>query len=208
MKPGKYIIEFSNENDAMNSRGKCQPGHQTVVWTTLDSRKPIDPSPILSGADERRPSRPSFRAAFASMPMVYLRSPPCTPASARHHSARLLSKKHVQRYVHVKSEGSSLSFPCGRPCSLVDPLDILASLLPNLGQAARWNLNPINWKLNELWGARSRLYRRRFLQVNTCWKALDEIYKMHMLLHRSDLSISVKLCQTFSHFSANFQKTI
>ena len=31
----------------------------------------------------------------------------------------------------------------------------------------------------ELLEARSRLYRRRFLQVNTRWKALAEIYTMH-----------------------------
>ena len=31
----------------------------------------------------------------------------------------------------------------------------------------------------KLRGARSRLYRRRFLQVNNRWKALAEIYTMH-----------------------------
>ena len=41
-------------------------------------------------------------------------------------------------------------------------------------------------------GPRSRLYRRRFLQVNTRWKALDEIYKIYILLHRSDLKVSAK----------------
>ena len=40
--------------------------------------------------------------------------------------------------------------------------------------------------------ARSRLYRRRFLQLSTRWKALDEIYKIYILLHRSDLKISAK----------------
>ena len=45
-------------------------------------------------------------------------------------------------------------------------------------------------------GARSWLYRRRFLQVYTRWKALDEIHKIYMLLHRSDLNISA----TFRHF--------
>ena len=71
----------------------------------------------------------------------------------------------------------------------------------------------IAWKLNELSAARSRLYQRRLLEVNNVfvgiriirWKALDEIYKMYMLyvlLHRSDLNISAKLCQTCSHFSA------
>ena len=40
----------------------------------------------------------------------------------------------------------------------------------------------VNSELNfppKLRGARSRLYRRRFLQVNTRWKALAEIYTMH-----------------------------
>ena len=35
--------------------------------------------------------------------------------------------------------------------------------------------------------ARSLLYRRQILQENIRWKALDEIYKIYMLLHRSDL---------------------
>ena len=59
---------------------------------------------------------------------------------------------------------------------------------------------------SKLRGARSRLYRRRFLQVNTRWKALDEIYKIYMLLNHSDLNISEKNRQTFSHFSAKFAK--
>ena len=40
----------------------------------------------------------------------------------------------------------------------------------------------VNIELNfppKLRGARSRLYRRQFLQVNTRWKALAEIYTMH-----------------------------
>ena len=41
--------------------------------------------------------------------------------------------------------------------------------------------------------ARSRLYRRQILQENIRWKALDEIYKIYMLLHRSDLKIPKKL---------------
>ena len=48
--------------------------------------------------------------------------------------------------------------------------------------------------------ARSLLYRRQILQVNIRWKALDEIYKIHMFLHRSDLTISAKCRETFSHF--------
>ena len=41
----------------------------------------------------------------------------------------------------------------------------------------------VNSELNfppKLRGARSRLYRRRFLQVNTRWKALAEIYTMDL----------------------------
>ena len=45
---------------------------------------------------------------------------------------------------------------------------------------------------SELREARSRLYRRQILQINIRWKALDEIYKMYILLHRSDLKISAK----------------
>ena len=36
------------------------------------------------------------------------------------------------------------------------------------------------------------MYRRRFLQVNTRSKALDEIYKIYILLHRPDLKLSAK----------------
>jgi len=50
------------------------------------------------------------------------------------------------------------------------------------------------------------VYRRQILQVNIRWKALDEIYKIYMLLHRSDLNISENFRQTFSHFSAKFGK--
>ena len=52
----------------------------------------------------------------------------------------------------------------------------------------------------KLYEARSLLYRRQILQVNIRWKALDEIYKMDILLHRSDLKISAKNRQ---HFFAN-----
>ena len=38
------------------------------------------------------------------------------------------------------------------------------------------------------------------LQENIRWKALDEIYKIYMLLHRSDL------CTKFAKFSEIWQK--
>ena len=45
-----------------------------------------------------------------------------------------------------------------------------------------WLRSEVSIELNfppKLRGARSRLYRRRFLQVKTRWKALAEIYTMH-----------------------------
>ena len=44
--------------------------------------------------------------------------------------------------------------------------------------------------------------------VRWSWKALDEIYKIYMLLHRSDLNISENVRQTFSNSSANFAKFV
>ena len=60
----------------------------------------------------------------------------------------------------------------------------------------------------KLYKARSLLllYRRQILQENIRWKALDEIYKIYMLLHRSDLNISESCRQTFFAFSAKFCK--
>ena len=54
--------------------------------------------------------------------------------------------------------------------------------------------------------ARSLLYRRQILQENIRWKALDEIYKIYMLLYHSDLNVSENFRQTFSHFLAKFAK--
>ena len=57
------------------------------------------------------------------------------------------------------------------------------------------------WRFfGKLWEARSRLYRNESLQVNSRWKALDEIYKIYKLLHRSASKNSAKFRQTFSHF--------
>ena len=49
----------------------------------------------------------------------------------------------------------------------------------------------------KIYKARSLLYRRQILQENIRWKTLDEIYKIYMLLHRSDLNISDIFCQFF-----------
>ena len=58
----------------------------------------------------------------------------------------------------------------------------------------------------KLYKARSLLYRRQILQVNIRWKALDEIYKIYMLLHRSDLNISEKIVKLFRIFRQKFTK--
>ena len=62
--------------------------------------------------------------------------------------------------------------------------------------------------MSKLYRARSLLYRRQILQVHIRWKALDEIYKIYMLLHRSDLNISKKNRQFFRIFGKNLQKFV
>ena len=52
--------------------------------------------------------------------------------------------------------------------------------------------------------ARSRLYQNEMFQVSIRWKALDEIYKIYMLLHRSDLNISEFFVKLFRIFRQNF----
>ena len=54
--------------------------------------------------------------------------------------------------------------------------------------------------MSKLYRARSLPYRRQILQVNIRWKALDEIYKIYMLLHRLDLNISENFRQFFFAF--------
>ena len=71
---------------------------------------------------------------------------------------------------------------------------------------SRWAYENSNFFSNflpifsKLWEARSRLYRNESLQVNSRWKALDEIYKIYKLLHRSAFKNSATFRQTFSHF--------
>ena len=61
----------------------------------------------------------------------------------------------------------------------------------------------------KLVGARFQLYRRRFLQVNIRWKALDEIYKIRKPLHRSEFKTfrfsrkSKIFCRFFPDFTEN-----
>ena len=60
----------------------------------------------------------------------------------------------------------------------------------------------------KLSSSRSLLYRRQILQENMRWKARGEIYKIYMLLHRSDLNIlanSVKLFRIFRQNLAKFR---
>ena len=61
--------------------------------------------------------------------------------------------------------------------------------------------------MSKLYRARSLLHLRQILQVNIRWKALDEIYKIYMLLHRSDLNISENFRQfLFLFFKLFFGK--
>ena len=58
----------------------------------------------------------------------------------------------------------------------------------------------------KLYKARSLLYRRQILQENIRWKTLDEIYKIYMLLQRSDVNISANFVKLLRIFRQNFAK--
>ena len=58
--------------------------------------------------------------------------------------------------------------------------------------------------MSKLCRASFLLYRRQILQENIRWKALDEIYKIYVLLHRSDINIS----EIFRHFFRIFGKSL
>ena len=67
-------------------------------------------------------------------------------------------------------------------------------------RSLRTPVNNIEYFTTKLRGARSRLYRRRFLQANTRWKALAEIYTMHSFVpfYRSLISnFSSKIAEIF-----------
>ena len=59
----------------------------------------------------------------------------------------------------------------------------------------------------KLYKARSMLYRRQILQEKIRWKALDEIYKIYMLLHCSNLKIPKKNASEFLLFFFDFFTT-
>ena len=60
----------------------------------------------------------------------------------------------------------------------------------------------------KLYRSRSLLYRRQIFEETIRWKALDEIYKIYMLLHRSDLNISENFRQKFRIFWQNFARFV
>ena len=62
--------------------------------------------------------------------------------------------------------------------------------------------------MSKLYRARSLLYRRQILQQNIRWKALDEIYKIYMLLHRSDLKFQKIFVKLFRIFWQILQKFV
>ena len=61
--------------------------------------------------------------------------------------------------------------------------------------------------MSKLCRARSLLYRRQILQEIIRWKALDEIYKIYMLLHRSNLDIPENFRQCFFAFVGKVLQT-
>ena len=81
---------------------------------------------------------------------------------------------------------------------------------PMCNSGSKRMLFVLNWPPNKnriyriltskLWEARYRLYQRRSLQVNTRWKALDEIFKIHKPLHRSVSQNFAKFRRTFFWF--------
>ena len=74
------------------------------------------------------------------------------------------------------SHGLSSSLPAGtKRFEFKDGCGDLLEVKPFQGDA--WILN---WITPKFWEARPRLYRRRFLQENIHWKALDEIYNIHV----------------------------
>ena len=94
---------------------------------------------------------------------------------------------------------------CQKPATTLRAL-VAAALRHAVDRAAeaavRSGLNNL-FIFSKLREARSWLYRRQLLQVNIRWKALDEIYKICMHLHRSDLNISAKIrqsCWRFQHW--------
>ena len=60
----------------------------------------------------------------------------------------------------------------------------------------------------KLYKAHSRLCRRQISQENIRWKALDGIYKIYMLLQRSELNISEKKCSDFDDTLSESRKYV
>ena len=80
---------------------------------------------------------------------------------------------------------------------LAEAARVVVPARPRVAEGLR---SEVNIELNfppKLRGARSRLYRRRFLQVNTRWKALAEIYTMHSFAPFSNLNFFVKNREKF-----------
>ena len=68
------------------------------------------------------------------------------------------------------------------PFPRLDRLEGASDVLQHLG------VDPGSRRAGKLHRARPRLCRRRFLQPNTCWRALDEIYTLHSGLNFSSLN--------------------
>ena len=105
----------------------------------------------------------------------------------------LLLLRVSSRGLDLLHERSDVGFQHKRV--LIEGLRELESSFGDRFGSGRALRSEVNIELNfppKLRGARSRLYRRRFLQVNTRWKALAEIYTMHSFAPFSNLNYFVK----------------
>ena len=114
---------------------------------------------------------------FFGLPMRAARHEHARLAVARVEAARLHDEERVAR--RILAQRAVL-------------LDVEAR-----AQRLRTPVNNIEYFPPNFEGACSRLYRRRFLQVNTRWKALAEIYTMHSFAPFSNLNFFVKNRQNF-----------
>ena len=72
-------------------------------------------------------------------------------------------------------------------------------------QPVRSGLNNL-FIFSQLREARSQLYRRQILQVNIRWKALDEIYRMYILLHLWNPKCTAQISKFQQRSRHNFGK--
>jgi len=127
--------------------------------------------------------------------------------SAPQHSNPCLTQYLIKQQLNPRTRSArhgSLSVPgLARAMGLCNgTMEVVSWDASALSKLNSWRLP----KLIKIKSARSRLYRRRFLQVNTRWKALAEIYTMHSFAPLSNLKIFVKNRWIVCCFFPKFRK--